>query len=262
MRRNVKFSFVDDGATGSKFTIDKFFPILIGIIDATFVAQRWVILEVIDESVADAFVICTRLTCPILHIHSYTRMIHQSAYCLGLNVGEIVVIIIIQHMIPVVGCRTKVDAERMFVNRVRIITLPLLRMFPVVHHLSHRGGNTPRHVRLSIARIHRYLTIVGIALVPLCLDKRADAFALFSGLGSTLCSLFPCLKVCRRLCVCNLTGIFPEPPLEVLGSRVIVERAVVAITQNLTSCLIATCNDKSLVITHIEHIEAGLALAP
>ena len=136
----------------------------------------------------------------------------------------------------------------------------MLRIIPTFHHLCHRGGYTTGKVRGAIALIDGNLTIIWIILVPIGLHKRGNIITRLGCFGAIGCGGSKGF-LGWSLGMGNLLGVLAEPPTEVVGGLVVVEGAAGAITKDLPGRLVSTCNDEAIVVTDIEDVEAGLALA-
>ena len=137
----------------------------------------------------------------------------------------------------------------------------------IVKNLSHRSSNTACDtmivgvvfnemifieacippVKTMIIGTHH---IIGIILVPLCLDHRFDSIPTASP---------SCFGFLRRFQSCsqrlNLTSITLEPPFQVVGQLLHIEVARLGISQDVCSAVITRYDDKTAIIVCVEHIE-------
>ena len=148
----------------------------------------------------------------------------------------------------------------MTIIRIRETTCAMFGIIPTFHYLSHRDCYTTGKVARAIAFIDGNLSIIWISLVPIGLHKRGDVFTRLSCFGAIGCGGSKGF-LGWSLGMGNLLGVLAEPPTEVVGGLVVVEGAAGAITKDLPGRLVSTCDDKTIVVTDIEDVEAGLALA-
>ena len=145
------------------------------------VVEFGAVVEVSLESLGRVDVLGAATALGIVHIHRCTTVIHQHGHRLGLRCGVGGLLVVGNHVVPIVrGTKLGRCLLSRIVFSIGIESVGiggfcgLGGVAMVIHHLRHRRGHTARHVVLGrFARcVGGALVVVGSVLVPLRGEQR------------------------------------------------------------------------------------------
>ena len=257
---------INHRAAGGQLTVHQVVPRLLRVVVAESNLRA---IAKVGEPLGDVVGIGSRRRRAILHLDRTTHIEHQAGHSIGVDlvfgtgVG-------VAHVFPVKrghGQRVHrlggvvVVAVAIGEAIRRYLGKRLSRLLVEVHNLRHGGGHTARVGQLIavllVVRNHELWTLVpiGSCLVPLAGDERSDGVARVDRCcatrgGQTAGGIG--IGQCGQLL--ELLSVAVQHPLHVARHTGGIEVPLGRVAQHGHGAVIARDNDKTIVLTHIEHI--------